>query len=129
MIVPPESATWWDSVAAFLGAVVFWLTGESGRIIVASGFGGLVRWFAMEKRRIRTGIVSIIGGAICGNYLWPVALMAPRLWGSEQIPHSPENIAMAGFLIGTLGVSTVKIFVAIAEARGAKLAGGGGDDA
>lgn len=124
-----EEANWYDGIVALLGAAFFWLTGESGRVVIASGLGGLVRWFAMEKRRIRTGIISIIGGAICGNYLWPVAMLAPNWIGMGAVERTPENIAMAGFLVGTLGVSLVKIFTAIVEARGAKIARDGGSDA
>lgn len=125
----PEPITFWDQIIAFFGAICFWLTGESGRVVVASGLGGLVRWFAIEKRRIRTGIMSIVGGAICGFYLWPMVLRMPMLWGWDAIDKAPENIAMAGFLAGTLGVSAVKIITAIIEARGTKLAQGGGSDA
>lgn len=124
-----ESATWYDGIVALIGAAFFWLTGESGRVIIASGLGGLVRWFAMEKRHIRTGVIAIIGGAICGNYLWPVAMMAPHWFGLGTVERTPENIAMAGFLVGTLGVSLVKIFTAIIEARGAKLVREEGSDA
>lgn len=83
----------------------------------------------MEKRRIRTGIMSIVGGAICGFYLWPIILRVPAVWGWEAIDKAPENVAMAGFLAGTIGVSAVKIITAIVEARGLKLAQGSDPDA
>jgi hypothetical protein len=127
--VQGEPITFWDNIIAFFGAICFWLTGESGRVLVASGLGGLVRWFSMEKRRIRTGVMSIVGGAICGFYLWPIILRIPTVWGAEIIDKAPENIAMAGFLAGTIGVSAVKIITAIVEARGLKLAQGSDPDA
>lgn len=112
-----------DQIAAGFGAAIAWFTGESGRILIASGLGGLVRWIADEKRRISTGVVSIIGGAIVGYYCWPLLLHVPTLWSSEPIEKSPEAIAMAGFLAGTMGVSGVKILVAVIEARAAALKG------
>jgi hypothetical protein len=112
-----------DQIGAGIGAAIAWLTGESGRILVASGLGGLVRWIADEKRRIRTGILSIIGGAIVGYYCWPLLLHAPALWGGNAMEKTPEAIAMAGFLAGTMGVSGVKILVAVVEARAAALKG------
>ena len=86
----PEPITFWDQLIAIFGAMALWLGGETGRVLIASGAGGLVRWFAMEKRRIRTGIMSIIGGAICGFYLWPLVLRAPMLWGWEKVEAAPE---------------------------------------
>lgn len=113
----------WDSVVAVLAAGGAWLAGESGRIVVASGFGGLVRWFSEEKRTIRNGIVSWIAGAATGYYTWPALMKAPGFLGFADIPRDPENIAMAGFLMGALGISAVKIFVAIVEKRAEKLHG------
>ena len=125
----PEPMTFWDHMLALFGAVALWLGGETGRVVVASGMGGLIRWFAMEKRRVGTGIASIIGGGVCGFYLWPLVLRVPMLWGWERVETAPENIALAGFLAGTLGVSAVKILMAIVEVYGKKLAHGGGPNA
>lgn len=108
-------------------AVIFWLTGESGRVLIASGLGGFVRWVAIERKRIRDGIASIIGGMVVGFYCWPGILHLPRVWGAEAFERTPESTAMAGFLAGTMGVSGVKIFIAILETRAARLNGGGTD--
>lgn len=113
----------WDQIIALLGAAALWFTGESGRVLIASGLGGFVRWLADEKRRIRTGFFAIAGGAIVGYYCWPLLLHVPMLWGGPAIEKSPESIAMAGFLAGTTGVSGIKIFIAVLEARAAKLQG------
>jgi hypothetical protein len=112
-----------DQIVALAGAAVAWFTGESGRVLIASGLGGLVRWIADEKRRIKTGLAAIVGGAIVGYYCWPALLHAPILWGGEAMDRTPEAIAMAGFLAGTTGVSGVKIFLAVLEARAAALKG------
>jgi hypothetical protein len=115
--------SFWDQVVALIGAATFWMTGESGRVLIASGAGGFVRWIADEKRRIGTGILAILGGAIVGFYCWPGLLHLPAIWGGDVIDKTPESIAMAGFLAGTMGVSGVKIFVAVMEARAARLRG------
>ncbi len=113
----------WDQIVALLGAAVMWFTGESGRVLIASGLGGLVRWFADEQRRIKTGIIAIVGGAIVGYYCWPILLHLPALWSGSPMEKTPEAIAMSGFLAGTMGVSGVKILAAVLEARAAKLKG------
>lgn len=115
--------TVWDHLFTFLGAAFAWLAGESGRVLIASGLGGLVRWIGDEKRRIRTGMLSWIGGAITGFYMWPLALKLPGIVGAGMFERNPENVAMAGFIAGALGVSAVKIIVAIVESRAQKFQG------
>lgn len=123
-----SGVTLWEQILALGSSAVLWLTGEGGRVLVASGMGGFVRWMAIEKRRIRTGIAGVIGGMIVGYYCWPMILHAPRLWGADAFDRTPESTAMAGFLAGTMGVSGVKIFLAVLEARAARLNSGGGND-
>lgn len=118
-----HNVSFWDQIVALIGAAVMWFTGESGRVVIASGLGGLVRWFADEQRRIKTGIVAIVGGAIVGYYCWPLLLLLPALWSGSPMEKTPEAIAMSGFLAGTMGVSGVKILAAVLEARAAKLKG------
>jgi hypothetical protein len=122
-----SGVTLWEQFLALGSAAILWLTGESGRVLIASGMGGFVRWMAIEKRRIRTGIAGITGGMIVGYYCWPIMLHVPRLFGADAFDRTPESTAMAGFLAGTMGVSGVKIFLAVLEARAARLAGGAND--
>ena len=96
------------------GVAIVWLTGESGRVIFAAGLGGLTRWFSSEKRRLRDGVAAVIGGAIAGSYLWPGVLWALRM------DHTPDSVAMAAFVAGTLGISFVKVLTAVVEAKAAK---------
>ncbi len=124
-----KDPTVWDSIIVWTALSGAWLTGESGRVIVAGGFGGLARWISTERvrRRLRDGILAIIGGVSTGQYLWPLGLHIPRIVGAE----TPDNIALAAFVIGTMGVSTVKIITAIIERQASRFTGGGvdGEDA
>ena len=126
--VQDQGASFLDHLVAWIGAATVWFGGESGRVLIASGLGGMVRWFADEKKRIRTGIVAIFGGAIVGFYCWPLVLHIPAVWSGSPMERTPEAIAMAGFLAGTMGVSGVKIFVALVESRASRRNDGGADE-
>jgi hypothetical protein len=123
-----DQSGFFETVLSLIGAAIIWIGGESGRVLIASGLGGLVRWVADEKRHIRTGLSAVIGGAIVGYYLWPLVLLIPQIWGSDPVDKSPENIAMAGFLAGAMGMSSVKIIAALLEARAKSLHKGGPDE-
>ena len=88
---------------------------EGGRTVLASAFGGLTRWVASDRRRMRDAAVAVGGGAVSGHYLWPMILWA---LGMEE---SPQSIAMAAYVAGTLGMSGVRTFAAVFEARARKL--------
>lgn len=107
-----------DTLLLWGGVALAWLAGESGRVVVASGMGGMMRWIASEKRRIRDGVLAVVGGCVTGTYMWPavVAVMA--------LEKSPDNIALAAFIAGTIGISFVKIVTAVVEARTKTWAGG-----
>ena len=112
-----------DSAKAMIAAVVIWLSGEGGRIIVAGGAGAMVRWLQGEKRRIRDGALAAAGGAVSAYYLWPIPLLLLSSF-SGQLERTPEHMVMAGFLTGALGMSFVKIVTAMLEARAKKIGGG-----
>lgn len=99
------------TILLWLGLAIAWMAGESGRILVAAGMGGLTRWLTSEKRRVRDGVFAVIGGGIAGTYLWPGVLWALRM------DHSPDSIAMAAFVAGTLGMSFVKVLSAVVETK------------
>jgi hypothetical protein len=125
--VPDPQPPFLTEILALAGTALAWLTGEAGRIVVASGAGGLTRWIASERKRIRDGILSVIGGVIVGSYLWPLVLVAI---GSLPgvVADSGDTKAMAGFIAGMMGISGAKIVIAIVEARGRQNIPGGGDD-
>lgn len=96
-----------------------WFAGEAGRIAVAGGAGGLARWLSTEKKRLRDGVIAAAGGSLAATYLWPLvlAIVGFPLGGLEQ---NVNNVAMAAFVAGALGMSGVKIAVAMVEARASK---------
>lgn len=103
-----------DAIMVLGGLAATWLAGDAGRVAVASGMGGMMRWLSSERRRIRDGVIAIVGGGVTGTYFWPAVLV---VMGLEK---SPDNIAMAAFVAGTLGVSLVKIVIAVVETRARK---------
>lgn len=109
-----------------LGAAVAWITGETGRIYVAAGMGGLARWLAQEKRRLTDGVISVWGGLIVGSYLWPIVLYLPTLlpFGLQPIPETPNNVAMAACIMGGIGISFFKISLAYLHIRLNRAKGG-----
>lgn len=113
-----EGGGFLDTVALWGGLALTWAAGESGRVVVASGLGGLMRWLTSERRRIRDGVIAVIGGVVAGTYFWPAVLAALSL------ERTPDNIALSAFVAGTIGMSVVKIITAVAEARIKSWSGG-----
>jgi hypothetical protein len=103
------------------------VAGEGGRIAIAGGAGGLARWLNAERRRVRDGVIAAAGGLVAGTYLWPLvlAVIGVPFGGLDE---TPNNIAMAAFVAGALGMSIVKVITAMVEAR-IKSAAGERDDA
>lgn len=113
-----------ETLMVWASLIFAWVAGETGRVFVAAGLGGAIRWVVVEKRRIRDGVIAVVGGLIVGVYMWPAILQVPTWlpFGSQQpFAETPDNIAMAAFLAGTLGMSVVKIFTAVVEAYGTAL--------
>jgi len=103
-------------IANALIVVAAWVTGEAGRVAVASGLGGFARWWNTDRVRIRDGAASAVGGLITGTYLWPFVLivMGFPFGGIEETPNS---IAAAAFIAGAIGMSGMKIITAMVEAK------------
>ena len=116
----------WDLAMLWGALAAAWLAGETGRVFVASGAGGMVRWLSQEKRKLRDGIITVIGGSIAGHFLWPFVLALMGLV-TGGIPETPNSIAMAAFVAGTSGMSLVKIVTAFIEKRARNLGDGDGD--
>lgn len=113
--MPEKTPDFWGGALLSLTMIAAWLGGEAGRIAVAGGAGGMLRWFAAEKRRLRDGIAAALGGALCAYFFWPLTLAAlARATGQPM--EGADAQAMAGCLTGVIGMSGVKIVVASFEA-------------
>jgi hypothetical protein len=103
--------------------VLAWLAGETGRIMVAGGAGGALRWLSSERRNMRDGVIAIIGGSIIAYYFWPLVLnLLTKYIGIDPTTSGAE--AMSGCLAGIFGVSGIRIGVAIVEAYAGRIARG-----
>lgn len=115
-----DEPTFFQSFADFVktgaAAALVWVGGETGRVIVAGGIGGLAGWLGSEKRQIRDGVLRVFGGALAARYLWPAPLHVLAIV-TGPLEKSSENIAMAAFLAGAMGMSFVKILTAWIEAQ------------
>ena len=123
--MPEKTADFWANMLAFMTVAAAWLAGETGKIVVSGGAGGLVRWFAAEKRRLRDGMIAAIGGAVVAYFLWPLTLGLLR-WVTGQPFIEPHHAAMAGFITGAFGMSGFKIAIAAVEARARQLGAANG---
>lgn len=117
----------WDIIVVWLTLAFAWLSGETGRVFVASGAGGMVRWLSQSKRRLRDGVIAVIGGSVAGHFLWPFVLAVISV-ATGPLPETPSNIAMAAFVAGTSGMSLVKIVTAFIEKRAQTPGNGDGND-
>lgn len=125
--MPTHEVSLWSEVTGYIGSAVAlagtWISGEAGKVAVAGGAGGVIRWLASEKRRIRDGIVAAFAGMLLGRYLWPVTLHLLELLPGE-LGKGPDAIAVAGCIAGMGGISVAKITIAGLEARARKFAAG-----
>lgn len=100
-----------------LGTLGAWLTGETGRVMLAGGAGGMARWLFEPRLRLVDGLVFVISGLIGAAYVAPAALyFAAHYW--PMIAGMPSAHTTTGFLIGAFGVGLGKIVVAVIAARG-----------
>lgn len=101
-----------ELLGAYGAAGLAWLSGESGRIYIAGGSGGLVRWLSSDKRRIRDGVVSMVVGVIVGQYAWPIGFYIPKVIFDRDIPETTNMITMFALITGGFGMSAAKIVLA-----------------
>lgn len=100
-----------------------WFTSEPGRAATAGALGGLVRWLTLRSNW-REGVPTLVVGAICANYLGPIALSIIETWlGHPLAPESTLDNLMP-FLTGVGGMTLSGIVLDIFEKRRSALKGG-----
>lgn len=102
-----SSATGFAGFMVVVGSVVqFAYNDPTFSVVMAGGAGGLVRW-ATEREPWREGLTSVVVGAICAQYLGPVAIgMVESVMGIEV----PDTTGKTGaFLMGIGGISIVAL--------------------
>ncbi|WP_444668335.1 hypothetical protein [Cereibacter changlensis] len=120
-----EIASGWAWVQLWATLVFGWLFGESMRVVVSGASGGLIRWLMDSKRRIRDGLVAVVGGIICASYLSPLALRILEAVFGEM---SGDTSGTAGFAAGLWGMSLAKIMMGVLEVAGRRISRGGDSD-
>ncbi|AXQ93214.1 hypothetical protein LV780_04945 [Cereibacter azotoformans] len=62
--MPDSGPGAWETVLLSGSMIAAWIGGEAGRVAVAGGAGGLMRWLAAEQRRIRDGVLAERAGVV-----------------------------------------------------------------
>ncbi|MBU2960481.1 hypothetical protein KO516_06565 [Citreicella sp. C3M06] len=114
----PPLVELWAHIKLWLGLWLTWLTGAAGQVAIAGAAGGAVRWWMNERRRIASGIGSVITGAIFAQYFAPITLAIMNRYIG---PLGDGAYATAAFAAGLGGMSIAKIIIAAVEAGAGKL--------
>ena len=118
----------WGRGAEIGAAVMTYLAGETGRMLVAGAAGGLVRWVGQERRRLRDGVLAVITGALAAVYLSPVVLAVLAVLQLD-LGDTPQAYGAAGFIAGLGGMSIARLVLALMETWAARQTRQGGGDA
>ncbi|MBU2961971.1 hypothetical protein KO516_14365 [Citreicella sp. C3M06] len=114
----PQLAELWAHIKLWLGLWLTWLSGAAGQVAIAGAAGGAVRWWMEARRRIASGIGSVITGAIFAQYFAPITLAIMNRYIG---PLGDGAYATAAFAAGLGGMSIAKIIIAAVEAGAGKL--------
>ena len=118
--MPGHNLSLWETALLYGGMALMWLGGEVGRTTVAGAAGGVVRTLVQDKRRYRDGAAAVAVGAICAQYLSPLAVRAVEMIVGE-IGTGRDVTDMAAFAVGLGGMSTAKIIIAFIDTKAEKL--------
>lgn len=111
-----ERLTFLEILIQIFGAAFIWATGETGRVMLAGGAGGLVRWALDKKRTARNAVVQAVSGVLTAHYLWPLTLEI-MTFPFPAVERTDQWTVAAGFASGLAGMSLAKIIMAAIDAR------------
>lgn len=110
----------WVHVKLWASLFATWLFGTSGQVALAGAAGGAVRWWMSERKRLLSGLGSVITGAIFAQYFAPITLVVLTKYIG---PLGEGAFATAAFSAGLVGMSIAKIIIAAVDAAAGKMGG------
>jgi fluoride ion exporter CrcB/FEX len=95
--------------------ILSWLWTEPGRAVLAGAMGGIVRWVTL-RQNWRDGLVSLLVGAICANYLGPLAvpILTPLV---DKLSPGKDAVGLISFAVGIGGISISGMLIDLFRAR------------
>lgn len=93
-----------------------WLIGEKGQLAMSGALGGVVRWMSLREDW-RTGLTSLLVGAICAVYLGPLAIPIIEPIVGKIVVDEASWQGLSGFIIGIGGIAVAGFVIDIWKAR------------
>lgn len=93
-----------------------WLVSEKAQAAVAGAMGGVVRWLSLREDW-RSGLISVVVGAICSVYLGPVALPVLEPVLGKVVVDPASRAGLSGFLIGLGGIALAGFIIDLWQAH------------
>lgn len=100
-----------------------WLFGEKGQLAIAGALGGVVRWLSLREDW-RSGVISLVVGAICAAYVAPLAIPVFDSVLGKIVPDEASRVGFAGFVIGVGGIAVAGLIMDVWKARRRQISGG-----
>lgn len=85
---------------SLIDGVLGWFSTDPGKAVIAGGLGGLIRWITL-RHSLKEGILTILVGAICANYLGPLVVPVFENTLGKVVPVE----GLGYFLVGMGGLS------------------------
>lgn len=93
-----------------------WIIGEKGQLAISGALGGVVRWMSLREDW-RTGLTSLLVGAICAVYLGPLAIPIIEPIVGKIVVDEASRQGLSGFIIGIGGIAVAGFVIDIWKAR------------
>lgn len=107
-----------------MNSFLTWLIGEKGQLAIAGSLGGMVRWLTLREDW-RSGLTSLLVGAICAVYLGPIAIPTLEPIVGKIVVDAASRAGLSGFLIGIGGIAVAGFVIDLWKARRQQISNGG----